>query len=190
MRLWNKLLAVVTGVPFVVLAVTHEGNRRRTYPDADLPDADLLRRYLPNRDHARRIDHIRGLNLDEEIPPSDQFRRVSIECSMEPLFRCPICAEDLRNEQASIIASILGQYPEASLIASSHKITNAVYMYFPLTEENDQAVDQFVISLPGVQKLHPGEDFHANKAEVVEYIGANDARETYCVTGKGVRVAV
>jgi hypothetical protein len=62
-------------------------------------------------------------------------------------------------------------------------------MYFPLTE-NNQAVDQFVISLPGVQRLHPGEDFHATMAEVVEYICANDARETYCVTGKGVRVAV
>jgi hypothetical protein len=184
MKLWNKLLALVVGVPLVVLAVTHEENKRRIYPEADLRS-----RYLPNRDRARRIDHIRGLNLDEETPPSDQFRRVSIECSTEPLFRCPVCAEHLRNEQASIIASILGQYPEASLIASSHKITNAVFMYFPLTE-NDKAVDQFVISLPGVQRLYPGEDFKANLAEVVEYIGANDARETYCVTGKGVRVAV
>jgi hypothetical protein len=184
MKLWNKLLALVAGVPLIALAVTHEENKRRTYPDAD-----SRRRYLPNRDHAGRIDHIRGLNLDEETPPSDQFRRVSIVCSTEPLFRCPICAEDLRNEQTSIIASILGKYPEASLIASSRKITNAVFMYFPLTE-NDQAVDQFVISLPGVQRLHQGEDFQANVAEVVEYIGANDARETYCVTGKGVRVAV
>jgi hypothetical protein len=184
MKLWNKLLAVVAGVPLVVLAVPQEEKKRRVYPDAD-----LRRRYLPNRDHARRINHIRGLNLDEEPPPRDQFRRVSIQCSTEPLFRCPICAEDLRDEQAATIASILGQYPEASLIASSHKITNAVFMYFPLTE-NDQAVDQFVISLPGVLRLYPGEDFRANIAEVVEYIGANDARETYCVTGKGVRVAV
>jgi hypothetical protein len=62
-------------------------------------------------------------------------------------------------------------------------------MYFPLTE-NDQAVDQFVISLSGVQKMHPSEDFHTEIAEVVDYIGANDAREKYCVTGKGIRVAM
>lgn len=161
MTLW-KLLTLVAGVPLVVLAVTQEEQNRLIYPDAD-----LHHRYLPNRDHGRRIDHIRGLNLDEETPPSDQLRRVSIQCSTEPLFRCPICAEDLREEQASIIASILEQYPKASLIASSHKITNAVFMCSPLTE-NDQAVDQFVKSLPGVQWLYLGEDFEANIAEVVD----------------------
>jgi hypothetical protein len=36
MKLWNKLLAlVVAGVPLVVLAATHQEQKRRIYPDAD-----------------------------------------------------------------------------------------------------------------------------------------------------------
>jgi hypothetical protein len=62
-------------------------------------------------------------------------------------------------------------------------------MYLPLTED-DEAVDRFVADLPGVLGLYAGESFQPSVAEVVEYIGANDVQDTYCVTGKGVRVGM
>jgi hypothetical protein len=183
MKIRNMLWTAVTSL-LVALAFSQEENNRRLQPNAD-----LRRRYQSNRGDTRRLHHIRGLNLDGDAPPPDRFRRVTIKCSTKPLFQCAPCAEALQDEQGSIIDSILQQYPKASLVASSRKITNALFMYFPLTED-DAAVNKFVTSLPGVLALYPGEDFRPNVAEVVESIGANDARETYCVTGKGVRVAV
>jgi hypothetical protein len=186
MMLLNMLVAgLFVGLNLLALVASQEGNNRRLEPNADL----LRQRYQSKRGHSRKIDHIRGLNLDEDASPRDFARRVSIQCSTEPLFRCSSCAEALQDEQDLIIDSILDQYPEAVLIASSRKIANAIFMYLPMTED-DQVVDLFVTSLPGVIGLNPGEDFRPAVAEVIEYIGANDARETYCVTGKGVRVAV
>jgi hypothetical protein len=185
MKLWNMLSAgLFIILHLVALAFSQEENNRRLQPNADLRG-----RYQSNRGDSRRLHHIRGLNLDEDAPSPDLFRRVTILCSTEPLFQCVSCAEALQDEQGSIIDSILDKFPKASLVASSRKITNALFMYLPLTED-DTAVDEFVTSLPGVLGISPGEDFRPNVAEVVEYIGANDAQETYCVTGKGVRVAV
>jgi subtilisin family serine protease len=185
MMLWNMFMAgLFVSLNLLALAASQQENNRRLEPNAD-----LRQRYQSKRGHTGRINHIRGLNLDEDTLPRDVARRVTIQCSTEPLFRCSSCAEALQIEQDTIITSILEQYPKGSLIASSRKIANAIFMYLPLTED-DQAVDRFVTSLPGVLGLYAGEDFHPNVAEVVEYIGANDARDTYCVTGKGVRVAV
>jgi hypothetical protein len=185
MMLWNMFVAgLFVSLNLLALVDSQEKNNRRLEPNAD-----LRRRYQSKIGHSRRVDHIRSLNLDEDALPLDVARRVTIQCSIEPLFKCSSCAQALQDEQDFIIDSILEQYPEAVLIASSRKITNALFMYLPLTED-DQVVDRFVTSLPGVLRLNPGEDFHPQVSEVLEHIGANDARETYCVTGKGVRVAV
>jgi hypothetical protein len=185
MMLWNMFVAgLFVSLNLLALVASQEKNNRRLEPNAD-----LHRRYQSKIGHSRRVDHIRSLNLDEDALPLDVARRVTIQCSTEPLFKCSSCAEALQDEQDSIIDSILDQYPEAVLIASSRKISNALFMYLPLTED-DLVVDRFVTSLPGVLRLNPGEDFHPHVAEVIEHIGANDARETFCVTGKGVRVAV
>jgi hypothetical protein len=185
MMLWNNFLAglfVSLNLPTLV-ASQQEKNRRLD------PNADLRQRYQSQRGHSGRINHIRGLNLDEDAVPRDVVRRVTIQCSTEPLFRCSSCAEALQIEQDTVITAILEQYPEGSLIASARKITNAVFMYLPLTED-DQAVDRFVTSLPGVLGMYAGEDFHPNVAEVAEYVGADVVQDTYCVTGKGVRIGV
>jgi hypothetical protein len=187
MMFWNMFAAgLFVSLLLVTLVASQEEN---TSNHRAQPNADLRQRYQPKRDQTRRLDHIRSLNLDEGVPSPDLFRRVTIQCSTEPLFRCSSCAEALQVEQDSVITSVLEQYPKGSLIASARKITNVVFMYLPLTED-DQAVDRFVASLPGVLGLYPGESFHPSAAEVVEYIGANDVQETYCVTGKGVRVGV
>jgi subtilisin family serine protease len=116
-------------------------------------------------------------------------RRVTVRCSVEPLFRCASCAQALRDEQDAVLAAIWKEYPDSSLVAASRKIANSLFVYLPVTQ-NDGAVDYWVKSLPGVVGVHPSYDYSPNVAEVVEYIGANAAQETYCVTGKGVRVAV
>jgi subtilisin family serine protease len=154
------------------------------------PSPELRRQYQQTKHRRRRrLHHIRGLNLDEEAPPSDMVRRVTVRCSVEPLFRCASCAQALRDEQDAVLAAILKEYPDSSLVAASRKIANSLFVYLPVTQ-NDGAVDYWVKSLPGVVGVHPSYDYSPNVAEVVEYIGANAARETYCVTGKGVRVAV
>jgi hypothetical protein len=185
MMLWNKFLAgLFISLNLLVLVASQEENNRRLEPNAY-----VSQRYQSQKGHSRRIEHIRGLNLDEDASPRDAARRVTIQCSTEPLFRCSSCAEALQIEQDTVITSILEKYPKGSLIASARKITNAVFMYLPLTED-DQAVDQFVTSLPGVLGMYAGEDFHPNVAEVAEYVGADEVRDTYCVTGKGVRIGV
>jgi hypothetical protein len=186
MLVWKMFAAgLFVSLLLVTLAASQEeenNHRARSNPD-------LRQRYQPKRDQTRRLNHIRSLNLDEDTPSNDLFRRVTIQCSTEPLFRCSSCAEALQIEQDLVISSILEQYPEGSLIASARKITNVVFMYLPLTED-DEVVDRFVANLPGVLGFYPGESFHPNVAEVVEYIGASDVRDTYCVTGKGVRVGM
>lgn len=185
MTIWNMFAAgIFVSLLLITLAASQEENNHRAQPNPD-----LRQRYQPKRDQSRRLDHIRRLNLDEDIPSIDLFRRVTIQCSTEPLFRCSACAEALQVEQDSVIASILEDYPTGSLIASARKITNVVFMYLPLTED-DQAVDRFVASLPGVLGLYPGEVFHPHVAEVVEYIGAKDVQHKYCFTGKGVRIGM
>jgi hypothetical protein len=185
MMLWNMFVAgLFISLNLLALAASQQGNNRRLENNDD-----MRQRYQSKRGHSGTIDHIRGLNLDEDAVPRDVVRRVTIQCSTEPLFRCSSCAEALQIEQDTLITSVLEQYPEGSLIASARKITNAVFMYLPLTAD-DQAVDGFVTSLPGVVGIYAGEDFHPNVAEVSEYIGADEVQDTYCVTGKGVRIGV
>jgi hypothetical protein len=185
MMLWNMFAAgLFVSLLLITLAASQEESNHRAHPNPDLRE-----RYQPQRDQTRRLDHIRSLNIDEDAPSTDLFRRVTIQCSTEPLFKCSSCAEALQVEQDAVISSILEKYPKGSLIASARKITNVVFMYLPLTED-DEAVDRFVTGLPGVLGLYAGESFHPNVAEVVEYIGANDVQDTYCVTGKGVRVGM
>lgn len=154
------------------------------------PNAEVLRRY-EQRKRRRRRRMTGELNnvLDQERPDDNTVRRVTIRCSVEPLFRCASCAQALQDEQTSVLAAIMEQYSQAKLVSSSHKIANVLFVYLPLTED-DHAVEAFVNSLPGVLDIVPGEDYSRTVSDVVEYIGANTARETFCVTGRGVRVAV
>jgi hypothetical protein len=185
MMLWNIFATgYFVSLLLITLAASHDESNYRAQPNPD-----LRQRYQPKRDQTKRLDHIRSLNVDDDSPPSDLFRRVTIQCSTEPLFRCSSCAEALQVEQDHVITSILKEYPKGSHIASALKITNAVFLYLPLTED-DEAVDRFVSSLPGVLRLYAGESFQPSVAEVVEYIGSNDVQDTYCVTGKGVRVGM
>jgi hypothetical protein len=186
MMLWNMFaVGLFVSLLLVTLATSQEESNYRAQRNPD-----LRQRYQPIRDQStRRLDHIRSLNLDEDSPSGDLFRRVTIQCSTEPLFKCSSCTEALQVEQDAIITSILEQYPKGSLIASARKITNVVFMYLPLTED-DEVVDRFVAGLPGVLGLYAGESFQPSVAEVVEYIGASDVQDIYCVTGKGVRVGM
>jgi hypothetical protein len=83
MMLWNMFAAgLFVNLLLITLAASQEESNHRARPNPDL----RRQRYQPKRDQTRRLDHIRSLNIDEDAPSTDLFRRVTIQCSTEPLF--------------------------------------------------------------------------------------------------------
>ena len=74
---------------------------------------------------------------------------------------CSECLNDLREEQQGVLNAVLAKYPEATLVAQTERIRNAIFLSLPLTAD-DALVDGFIRNLPGVKSITPGEDYKAS----------------------------
>jgi hypothetical protein len=70
-------------------------------------------------------------------------RRITIECSIVPMFRCPTCHDDLTKEQWAVVDALKKMHPTATVVESTHKLINALYVNLPTTDD-DATIDRFV----------------------------------------------
>jgi subtilisin family serine protease len=119
---------------------------------------------------------------------------VTIEGLTKPFYKCETCFEDLLAEQESIIVNILERFPSARVVSQTQRLANAIFLLFPVDTIGNDAdnEDDWIATLPGVAAVHEPHDYQPDFAETVAYLegASSPLRETLCVTGAGVRVAV
>lgn len=119
---------------------------------------------------------------------------MTIEGLTKPFYKCETCFEDLLAEQESIISNILERFPSARVVSQTQRLANAIFLLFPVDTIGNDAdnEDDWIATLPGVAAVHGPHDYQPDFAETVAYLegASSPLRETLCVTGAGVRVAV
>jgi Subtilase family len=116
-----------------------------------------------------------------------QFRRVTIECSTAPLFKCRTCHDALVLEQEAVIAAIQTRYPTATVQETTHKLLNTLFVNLPFNENDneDAVVDRFISNLPGVVKVYPSEDWGQLDIYNDTYTNTSLSQVTTAVNGSG-----
>lgn len=130
----------------------------------------------------------RALFLQNNKRTSDisNMQRVTIQCTVEPLFFCPDCRSALEQEQEDVWKLIQETHPQARLLAKSQKIMNALYVMLPTAADASQLTKM----ISGVRGHVAAQDYHYQSLDAARsQVGATYS-EKYCATGKGIRIAV
>jgi len=152
---------------------------------------------------SRHLDNLRN-RLIQDNKISESFSQVdvilqsnviSIQCSEAPLFFCnhndkTKCGSTVLEEQDRVIQEIQSKYPDAKVVARTHKLINALFVELPLTASQHRLYQKLLLKIVGVEKIMPHANYKPQLQDSVEYIGATYVQEKYCATGRGVTVAV
>ena len=112
--------------------------------------------------------------------------RWTIEGRTDPSFLCPECISTLEEEQTFLIQELQSRFPGTSVLAQLSKLANLIFLVVPLSYHDQVAI--FTATLNATAK--PSEVYFPQVDESIDYLEVFQARERYCVTGKGVKVAI
>jgi hypothetical protein len=144
-----------------------------------LPGANpwLSQKGANQADHASRI-----------LEDNQGQRTVIVECAETSLFRCPTCGGKIQAQQDRVMLAIQSLHPTATLVSSSQRLVNAIYVQLPDVKDDD--TDASILKIDGVVRVTPHGNLEMEIFPAVEYIGGFRAREQFCATGRDVKVAV
>lgn len=140
---------------------------------------------------ARRRDPLQDEEGDggSSAEASADGRTVVVECLESPLFDCPTCSSSLQAEQNNVLSAIREKYPGSNLVSSTQRLMNAIFVQLPLSDKVTTE-DAFLSQIEGVKDVSSSGSLEMNAIDAVAAMGGFEAREQFCVTGQGVRVAV
>ena len=140
--------------------------------------------------------------------PTPSQVNVTIEASALPLFQCrtEVCRNTLTQQQDSILANLSATFANVTLLASTQRIANALFVQLDVVEDhsNSDTIFETLRQMHGVQRVLPqetyqpyqfffGNFFGSNSISMQDYLGvpsstANDCHTTQNATP--IRIAV
>lgn len=131
------------------------------------------------------------------------YQRFTITCSVEPLFLCRSCFDDLVRQQETVWKEIMQHFPRAAKLASTQKIANALYISIPASSSSE--IKSKLHRIHGVIQISPSEDMEILEQGILSGTvsrslwkdndddGDDEEQSEDCAnypTGKGIRVAI
>lgn len=131
---------------------------------------------------------------------------ITIEGTIQPLFFCKTCQEALQLQQDAILSSLNSTFVSVQVVASTQRLLNALFVRLSTTTivpkggddedgnwtDNSQSqIFQHIRQIEGVQRVYHHERYHTESLDVADFLGGGYiATDDFCVSGRGVRIAV
>ena len=146
---------------------------------ARLVDDDMRQHH-----HAR---HFRNRILGDATTSSNI---VTIEGSETPMFFCndDVCRTKVMTQQNDIVSKLQALHPAARLVAQVQKLANVVFVDLGTTTSTRTSYK--IKNIAGIKRIQKHQTYTTLLNRTVEYIQGNQAHETFCTTGKGVKIAI